>query len=323
MEFWALGAGIFLGTVVIIELVVFGVRHMRSTQRIKIRKRLRKYTFVEGGGADGSDILKKRVYSEVPLLNAVLSRIPGLESLERLLVQANAGYPAGFYLLLTLFLALIGFILGSSVEGDPTHGILLALIMGACPFLYLLRRKRARAEKFKKQMPDGLDMVARALKVGHAFTAGVSMAAEEFGDPLGPEFSEMLDEINFGVSVPQALKNLTTRIECEELKYFVMGVILQRETGGNLAELIQILANLIREKFRFQGKVRTLSAEGRLSAFILAALPFLVGGWILISNPDYLTPLLAEPFGRVLLLVAATMMGFGILVLKRMVGIQV
>ena len=143
-----------------------------------------------------------------------------------------------------------------------------------------------RTEKFKKQMPDGLDLVARALKAGHAFSGGISMAAEEFDDPLGPEFAEMLDEINFGVSVPEALKNLTNRIECEELKYFVMGVILQRETGGNLAELIETLANLIREKFKFEGKVRTLSAEGKLSAIILSALPFLVGGFFLDQQPE-------------------------------------
>jgi tight adherence protein B len=123
--------------------------------------------------------------------------------------------------------------------------------------------------------------------------------------------------------VTEALKNLTTRIECEEIKYFAMGVILQRETGGNLAELIQTLANLIREKFKFEGKVRTLSAEGKLSAIILTALPFLVGGFFWVSNPKYLAPLVAEPFGRVLLLLAGIFMIAGILVMKRMVSIKV
>jgi tight adherence protein B len=172
-------------------------------------------------------------------------------------------------------------------------------------------------------MPDALDLVARALKAGHAFSGGITMAAEEFDDPLGTEFSEMVNEINFGVSVPEALKNLTGRVECEEMKYFAMGVILQRETGGNLAELIQTLANLIREKFRFEGKVRVLSAESRLSAVILALLPFLVGGWLWISNPSYLAPLVTEPFGQMLLLLAGILMVVGILIMKRMASIKV
>jgi len=322
MDLLAIGFGIFIATVLIIQLVMYGVRHMRTTQRVKIRKRLRKLTYVESG-PDGAEILKKRAYSDIPFLNSLLGGLPGLSSLDRLMVQANAKYPMGFYLLLGLFLAVVGLLIGSKLAHNTLLAILLALILGGAPYVHLVRMKRLRAEKFKKQMPDGLDLIARSLKAGHAFSGGISMAAEEFDDPLGSEFSEMLEEINFGVSVPEALKNLTTRIECEEIKYFAMGVILQRETGGNLAELIQTLANLIREKFKFEGKVRTLSAEGKLSAVILAALPFLVGGWIWLTNPKYLAPLVAEPFGRVLLLIAGVFMIAGILVMKRMVSIKV
>ena len=322
MDLFAIGFGIFIATVLIIQLVMYGVGHMRTTQRVKIRKRLRKLTVVESG-PDGAEILKKRALSDIPFLNAFLGSFPGLSSLDRLMVQANAKYPMGFYMLLGLFLAVVGILIGSQLAHNTLLAILLAFILGGVPYVHLVRMKRLRAEKFKKQMPDGLDLIARSLKAGHAFSGGISMAAEEFDDPLGSEFSEMLDEINFGVSVPEALKNLTTRIECEELKYFAMGVILQRETGGNLAELIQTLANLIREKFKFEGKVRTLSAEGKLSAVILAALPFLVAGWIWLTNPKYLAPLVAEPFGQVLLLLAAAFMIAGILIMKRMVNIKV
>jgi tight adherence protein B len=322
MELFAIGFGIFAGAILIIQLAMYGVRHMRTTQRVKIRRRLRKYTYVEGG-SDGTEILKKRVFSEIPFLNSVLGLSPGLSSLDRLMVRANAKYPMGFYLLLGLFLAVLGLLVGMQFTRKPLTGFLLALLLGCIPFFHLVRRKRLRAEKFKKQMPDALDLVARALKAGHAFSGGITLAAEEFDDPLGTEFSEMLDEVNFGVSVPEALKNLTSRVECEELKYFAMGVILQRETGGNLAELIQTLANLIREKFKFEGKVRVLSAEGKLSAVILAALPFLVAGWIWVTNPKYLEPLVGEPFGQVLLLLAGAFMIAGIMIMKRMVSIKV
>jgi tight adherence protein B len=322
MDLFAIGFGIFIATVLIIQLVMYGVRHMRTTQRVKIRKRLRKLTDAEGG-SEGAEILKKRALSDIPFLNALLGSFPGLSSLDRLMVQANVKYPMGFYVLLGFFLAVVGLLIGSQLARNTLLAILLAFILGGAPYLHLVRMKRLRAEKFKKQMPDGLDLIARSLKAGHAFSGGISMAAEEFDDPLGSEFAEMLDEINFGISVPEALKNLTTRIECEEIKYFAMGVILQRETGGNLAELIQTLANLIREKFKFEGKVRTLSAEGKLSAVILAALPFLVAGYIWLMNPNYLAPLVAEPFGQVLLLLAAAFMIAGILIMKRMVNIKV
>jgi tight adherence protein B len=322
MGLFAIGFGIFIATVLIIQLVTYGVRHMRTAQRVKIRKRLRKYTYVESE-SDGAEILKGRVFSDIPFLNALLGSLSGLNSLDRLMIQANAKYPMGFYLLLGLFLSVVGLLVGSQLARNTLLAILLALIFGFLPYVHLVRKKRARVEKFKKQMPDGLDLVARALKAGHAFSGGISLAAEEFDDPLGSEFSEMLDEINFGVSVPEALKNLTKRVECEEINFFAMGVILQRETGGNLAELIQTLANLIRERFKFEGKVRVLSAEGKLSAIILAALPFLVVGFFWVSNPQYLAPLIAEPFGQALLLLASILMIAGILVLKRMVSIKV
>jgi tight adherence protein B len=322
MELFVIGFGIFIATVLIIQMVTYGVRHMRTAQRVKIRRRLRKYTYVESG-IDGSDILKKRVFSEIPFLNGLLKNLPVMSGLDRLMVQANAKYQMGFYLLLSLLLAVMGFLAGAQFTRNPLTGFLFAVVFSSIPFIYLIRQKRIRVEKFKKQMPDGLDLIARALKAGHAFSGGVSMAAEEFDDPLGSEFSEMLDEINFGVSVPDALKNLTTRIECDELKYFVMGVILQRETGGNLAELIQTLANLIREKFKFEGKIRVLSAEGKLSAVILSLLPFLVGGWIAITNPKYLAPLVGEPGGRFILMMAGVFMIIGILIMKRMVNIKV
>jgi tight adherence protein B len=322
MEFFAIGFGIFIATVLIIQLAIYGVGHMRATQRVKIRKRLRKYTYTEAG-SDGAEILKKRAFSDIPFLNSLLSSIPGLSSIDRLIMQANAKYSIGFYLLMGLFLAMVGLLGGFQFTRNPLIGCLLALVFGGLPFVKLSRQRRIRTERFKKQMPDGLDLIARALKAGHAFSGGLSMAAEEFDDPLGTEFSEMLDEINFGVSVPDALKNLTKRIECEEIKYFAMGVILQRETGGNLAELIQTLANLIREKFKFEGKVQVLSAEGKLSAIILAALPFLVAGWIWITNPKYLAPLVGEPFGRAILLMAVIFMIMGIWIMKRMVSIKV
>lgn len=322
MEMVLLGGGIFLALILVIELVVYGVRNMHTTERMKIRKRLRKYVYVESE-KDSAEILKKRVLSDVSFLNNFLLKMPGLEPLDRLIIQANSKYPMGFFILLAALLGATGFLIGNSLLFNLSYGILLGIFGCLTPFAYLSRKKKMRMEKFKKQLPDGLDLIARSLKAGHALTGGMSVAAEEFDDPLGPEFAEALDEINFGVSLQNAMKNLVKRIDCEEIKYFVVGVILQRETGGNLAELMTTLATLIRERFKFEGKVKTLTAEGRFSAIVLIALPFLLAGYLWFTTPNFLEPLVTEPVGRIMILMAIVMMILGAFVMKKMVKIRV
>ncbi len=322
MEFVIAAIIIFIMSVAIIELSFFAYRQTRSPDRNKIRKRLRRYSYVQS--EDGSaDILKKRVLSEVPLLNRLLERTPGIAALDRLIIQANAAYPVGFYILLSVLLASSAFTGAYFITRTYTLPMVLALITGVLPYLRLKRMKHKRIEKFKRQLPEGLDLIARAMKAGHALTTGMRLAADEFEDPLGPELDETLNEINFGVSVAEALKNFARRVECQEIKYFVVAVILQRETGGNLAELMESLAGLIRNNFKFQGKVRTLSAEGKLSAIILSALPFVVLVALRFTSPEYLNTLVTEPVGRLMLVVSAIMMLTGILIMKNMVNIKV
>ena len=322
MQQFIFGAIIFGISVVIIELLSYAYRSIRSPDRAKIMKRLRKSIYIEDEQV-GADIMRKRVLSEIPFLNNVLLKTPGMLKFDNLISQANSKYPIGFYILFALFLSFLGFLVGALVIKNQPVSLGLLVLGGLVPFLYLTILKHRRIAKFKRQLPEALDLMARALKAGHAFTNGMKLAADEFDDPLGPEFAEALDEINFGISVPNALRNLAKRIDCAEIRYFVVGVILQRETGGNLAELMGILSYLIREKFKFEGKVRTLSAEGRLSAIILIALPFFIAGWLQFSNPKYLETLVTDPIGKVMIIGAVLMMIMGILVMKKMVKIEV
>jgi len=322
MKLFITGLIIFISSVIIFELLIYAIKNMRSPNRAKIRKRLRKSIYVQNE-TEGTDILRKRVLSEIPSLNRLLLNTPGVQRLDRLIIQANAKYPMGFYILFVLLLAAVGFIAGTALTHNQWLALIFMALSSCLPLLYLKLLKQRRIEKFQKQLPEALDLIARALKAGHAFTGGMQLAAEEFDDPLGPEFSETLDEINFGVSVSNALTNMTTRIECEELRYFVIGVILQRETGGNLSELIEILANLIREKFKLMGKIRTLSAEGKLSAIILCALPFVITAWIRFTSPDYINLLFTEPMGHKMVAVAIVLMILGIIVSKKIIDIKV
>ena len=313
---------IFIIAFFVLELVLYAVNTIRYPNRSKIRKRLKRLSeddFVP----EPSDILRKRVLSDVRVLDRILRHIPGVQALDRLVQQANSKYSAGFYILFCLFLGSTGYLVGSMVVQNPFFAPIIGLALTAFPIFVLHRKKKQRMAKFQRQLPEALELVARALKAGHAFSSGLKLAADEFDDPLGPEFQATLDEINFGVSVTDALKNLTTRVDCPELRFFVVSVIVQRETGGNLAEIIENLARLIRERFKFEGKVRVLSAEGKLSAIVLVALPFAITLVLQFINPRYMDTLFSEPAGRMVIGVAILTMLIGIIVIRGMIKIKV
>jgi tight adherence protein B len=316
-----LGVLIFAVCVFVIEMCHYAYRTTRNPDRRKVRKRLRTLTSAKYGG--GESILRRRSLSEIPFLNRIMLRIPMFERLDRLLQQADVRYPLGFFLLLTIFLAFIGFFGGSLLTRHYALSIIAAALLGGIPVFYIRSRKRRRMKKFYGQLPDALELIGRAVRAGHAFSIGMKLAGEEFDDPLGPEFEETLDEINFGISVSDALKNLSRRVDCPDLRYFVVSVILQRETGGNLAEIIENIAHLIRERFKLQGRIRVLAAQGKLSAIVLLGLPFLVVGVLRFIRPDYMTTLITDPIGRTIASAGAFLMIMGTLAMKKMIDIKV
>jgi tight adherence protein B len=176
---------------------------------------------------------------------------------------------------------------------------------------------------FERQLPEALQLVSRALRSGHAFSVGLKLVGDEAADPIGIEFRRVFDEVSMGVALPQALQNMTDRLDCVDLRFFVTSVLVQRETGGNLAEIIDSLAGMIRKRFELQLKVRALSAEGKFSAIILFALPIVVGGIIYKMNPDYMSPLFTDPMGQNMLMVGSFLMVIGAIIMKRMVAIKV
>lgn len=308
-------------SIVSIELFMYGYRIWKSSNRRKLRRRLQWYS----GGVESNespDIVRKRVLSSIPALNRVLLKSP-LKRLDRLVRQANSPYPLGVFVLSSFVLALAGVLLSAAFARMPLASALAALVSGSAPFGYLAVKKKRRMQKFQRQLPEALELIGRALRAGHAFTSGMKLAADNFEDPLGPEFEATLNEINFGVSVPDALKALSERIDCPDLKYFVVSVIIQREVGGNLAEVIESIARIVRERFKFDDKVRVLAAEGKLSAQILVALPFLIFGILTVLNPEYIGMLLTEPVGRTMCLGAGGMMVVGIFIISKMIKIKV
>jgi tight adherence protein B len=321
---WVVFIGIFIATLVILQTLFMVIRSRFNPEVARLRQEIGTLSAARIGVA-GVDIVKKRTLSEIPWLNQALLnlRVPTVSRMERLLEQADVRQPLGFFFLLSAAFAAGAF----SLVFVLSRSALLSAIAGSgaafLPWLYVGSRKRRRLRQFERQLPEALDMIARALKAGHAFNGGLQMVVMEFADPARTEFRKTLDEINFGLSYEDALRNMTERIDCTDLKFFVLSVIIQRQSGGNLAEILEKISGLIRERFKLFGKVMALTGEARISAFILTVLPFAVAAIILFLNQAYIDILLREPVGRIMLLAAAVMMLIGIYVMRKMVGIKV
>ena len=317
-----IGVGIFIVVLLLIEGAYFAFRTLRSPEEKIVKNRLR--TLSASKIEDESiDILRKKFLSEIPWFNRLLLSLGWTNKLNRLLEQANIKHSLGFYILLTFLLAFAGLLVSSWLTSNYLIIIPVTVILGMIPFFYVYKKKKQRMDKFQRQFPEALDLVARALRAGHAFTGGLKMVADEMGDPVGSEFDKTLDEINFGIGIPEALKGLSNRVDCPDLKFFIISVIIQRETGGNLAEILDNISYLIRERFKLYGRIRVLAAQGKLSAAILIILPFFVAIGLSLVNPKYTATLSTDPIGRILVIFALIMMIFGVFVMRRMIAIKV
>lgn len=278
-------------------------------------------------GDDGSElavsITKERVYSRDPNLQRLLRGLPGIERLDRLLLQTGRNMTVAQLCGVMLGLAFAGLI-GASVLGLPWFGRLALTAIGAAlPLMEASRAKARRITRIEMLMPDALDMMSRAMRAGHAFPSTLKMVGEEIPDPLGGEFRAVFDEVNFGVSMPDALMNLAQRVPSTDLRYFVIAVLIQRETGGNLTDLLGSISAIIRDRLKLLGQVRVMSAEGRMSAWVLGLLPFGVGGAVALTNPGFLDALFTDPAGRKMVTIAGIMMVVAVLLIRRITHIRV
>jgi tight adherence protein B len=237
--------------------------------------------------------------------------------------QADCKVPLGVFVLATPLLSLAGMVSVLWMHLPFVLALLCAVLLGSLPATYLFWLKCQRIAQFERQLPEALELSSRALRAGHAFSVGLKLVGDESADPIGKEFRRVFDEVSMGVSLPEALQNMTDRLDCVDLRFFVTSVLVQRETGGNLAEIIDSLATLIRKRFELQLRVRALSAEGRFSGLILFCLPIVVGFLLYQMNPDYMSTLFTDPAGQNMLMVGSFMMIIGAIIMKRMVTIKV
>ena len=312
--------------VFIVFMLVMGLGSLMQSGSDKaerrVKDRLRALAMNDADVETVDLVLHETSMSEVPFFNRLLESSRWSGKLSKLIYQADAKGSAGMYLLACALLAVIGFYAGT-YSGRGWVSLAAATLLGYIPVWRLQSKKRKRMNHFQRQLPEALDLMARALKAGHTFGGGMRMVADEFDAPIGPEFGKTLDEINYGMNVDRALSNLQSRVDCPDLKFFVVSVNIQRETGGNLAEIIAKIAGLVRERFALFGKIRVLSAEGRVSAYILVALPFVVTGILFAVNPDYVSLLWTRDLGQTMSWGAAISMVFGSIIISKIVKIKV
>ncbi len=252
-----------------------------------------------------------------------IESLPGMESLAHLIEQAGHSFPAYRLLLLSLILCIAGAAAGWIFARDPLIAVGVAAVGLAGPFVKVLRDRSQRMQRFEEQLPDAIDSMKRALRAGHPFSAAVKLVAEDMDQPVSREFELTFADINYGNDLRRAMLGLLQRMPSVTVMALVTSVLVQKETGGNLAEILEQISKVIRSRFRFQRKVRTLSAEGRLSAWILAMVPFVLFAVMMLLSPDYLPVLLQDPTGRQLIAFAFGMGVIGIFWIRRVIRIEV
>lgn len=292
----------------------------RGPEASLLKRRLRALSAT----SENTSVLKQRLLNESPLAERLLQRLPRLREVDRFLLQSGLGWSVGAVLLGCLGSFIAGTLLAQELLQLPT---LLALAAGAgaglLPMAYVQFRRSRRLAKIGEQLPEALDLLARALRAGHAFTAGIKMAGEELPEPIAGELRTVHDEINYGVTLQQALHHFTERVPLTDLRYFTVAVLIQRESGGNLTEILLGLSRLLRERARLLAKVRVLSSEGRLSAWILMVMPFALAGILQLFNPKFISVLWTDPIGISMIKVLLFMMLIGGLIMRQIVRIRV
>jgi tight adherence protein B len=238
-------------------------------------------------------------------------------------LQTGADVTVGSFVAMTAALFVAGVLLASVFRLPFWFSLASGVVLSLLPLQRMSQRRSKRLIQFENMLPEALDLMSRSMRAGHAFASALQLVGEEMPAPVGAEFRATFDEINFGVAAPDALLNLATRVPSTDLRFFVIAVLIQRETGGNLTEILDNISSIIRDRLKLHGRVRVLSAEGRLSALILSILPFAVAAGIFLLNSEHMSLLWTTQYGVYMVYTAMVMMFVGIIWIRNAVRIRV
>ncbi len=303
--------------------VYFVVQNRLDWQTRATKKRLDHISPNASHELERVSILREEVkHSSIPLVDRLLHFFAVGDYLKKLIVQSGSQTSPGVVSLAMGSLGMLALLLAQSLTHNLLAGVLIAPFAATLPYFYLVYKKARRLRNFEEQLPEALDMIVNALRSGFTFELAIKMVAQELSDPLGYEFAVVFEEQNLGVPLADALAGLRYRVPSDDLDILIITLVLHRRTGGNLAEVLEKASSTIRDRFRLKREVRTKTAHGRFSGFVLIMMPIGMGTILMIMAPDYFVPLLYDKVGQYLLTTAIIMQIMGIFVIKKIINIK-
>jgi tight adherence protein B len=322
-----MGMLVFALTFLIILVVVLGVWMVATgdSKQDVVRRRMESVRKAERRGdvSLGLTLARDEMLSSVPAVHRLMLHWQWSVRLQERLAQAGLKMKAGKLILMSACLGLGTFVLAGIVYPQFWVGVILGIAITFVPYGVVSYLRQKRLQQFEERFPEALDLLGRAVRAGHAFTTGLEMIAKESSEPIASEFRTTFEEQNFGLPLRDALLNMTERVPSIDVRFFVTALLIQKETGGNLAEILDGLARVIRDRFRIYREVRVRTAQGRLTAGILIALPIFMLIVLMVLNPTYMKVLFQDPKGSVILSVAAIMQVVGSLLIWKIIHIEV
>ncbi len=317
-----IGIVVFVAVTALVGAVAVAMRDVKSP---KTEDRLSAFTSGKRKSSEGveqAEIWKKSAFEtdKKTLLDSITPQLP---TLDKIFQQADVNIKPSALLGVALLLAALGILFGLYVGFFVPVLPVVGLFMFSLPWMWLLWKRRQRLKKFGSQLPDALELVARALRAGHSLAAGMHVVAEEMPPPVATEFGRVYEEQNLGIALEESMRGMCDRVPNIDLRFFVTSVAIQRQTGGDLAEILDKIGYVIRERFRILGQVKALTGEGRLSGVVLIALPFVLFFIVMGLNPNYISLLWTTTEGMIMMVVGLIMMLLGAICIKWIVTIRV
>ena len=317
---WLPALVVFLAVGMAVVSLAFLAESLREVRRRRdFRRQLEAVTGKEGPGGDALTTSVVRAGEA----DSVLTSLPQVRDLKILLEQADLNWTPGTFISISFGLA-AALSASAFILSQAAMPAVFAAMAGLWfPLMYVKRLKKRRIRRFEEQFPEAIDLLGRSIRAGHAFPTGLKVVGEESPDPMATEFRQIFDEQKFGLPLEDSLLGLADRIDMVDVRIFVTAILIQREVGGNLAEILDKIAYTIRERFSLQRQIRVYTAQGRLTGYILAALPILLGLAIAALNPEYMAILFEDPMGKVLIAAAAVLQLLGFLLIRRIIDIEI